>query len=83
MMSFLLLQKNQRDKRSNKKYLLQFFSSSNRTKILTKQAPEDVASDTDGVEALPRPSASSSINSLLPQVLSTSCRSPALPPQET
>ena len=32
--------------------------SSNRTKILTKQAPEDVASDADGVEALPGPLAS-------------------------
>ena len=32
--------------------------SSNRTKILTKQVPEDVASDADGVEALPRPRAS-------------------------
>ena len=63
--------------------MIAIFFSSNRTVLLTKQVPEDVASDADGVEALPRPGASSNSSSLLPQVLSTSCKSPALPPLET
>ena len=79
---FLLLQKFKGTKGQTRNNDCKSFSS-NRTKILTKQAPEDVASDADGVEALPRPSASSSISSLLPQVLNTWCKSPASPPRET
>ena len=51
---FLLLQKFKGTKGQTRNNDCKSFSS-NRTKILTKQAPEDVASDADGIEALPRP----------------------------
>ena len=53
---FLLLQKFKGTKGQTRNNDCKSFSS-NRTKQLTKQAPEDVASDADGVEALPRPRA--------------------------
>ena len=50
--------KNSKGKKIKQEIMIAKFFSSNRTRILTKHVPENVASDADGVEALPRPRAS-------------------------